>query len=427
MTREVAVDGKPYAENPHLRFNESEYAQVATPGRVSLFYNMLIGMKKVLAIAIIVVIAILQTVIAATPQVKNVRAMQQYPWGKVYISYEVEGNFADTAMLVITAKDRSSGQIYGTVSSVSGVSYLSGDTNTASGVHKVIWDVEAQGLTIDSANVVFTVAYDEPLYLVVDLSAGANALSYPIFHSESVPSNDWKTTSLVLRRIPAGSFIMNNTSIVTLTKPFYIGVFEVTQKQYSLVMGSNPSGFNGDTLPVHDVSYNMVRGSNNGAQWPSSSAVDSDSFMGRLRTRTGLNFDLPTAAQWEYAYRAGTTTTYYWGDSALVIDDYAWTISNSNTSPIGHTPVYRPNEVGTLKPNAWGLYDMSGNVSEFCLDWVGALSYGSDPKGPSSGTNRESRGGDCGKSHDYCTSSSGLAFSPSVVSVIGGFRLAIPN
>ena len=362
---------------------------------------------------------------AATPQVKNVKAFQQYPWGKVCISYEVEGNVAANAgnggipFLVITAKDKSSGEVYGDVSADS--SCLSGDIGFEVGVHKVVWDVAAQGLAINSENVVFTVAYRDDVYMVVDLSAGANASSYPISYLGSVPSGGWtdeyKTTKLVMRRIPAGTFKMQNTSNVTLTKPFYIGVFEMTQKQYELVTGTNPSNFSGDTLPVEKVNYNAIRGTSNGAKWPSSSAVDSSSFIGKLRVRTGLDFDLPTEAQWEYACRAGTTTTYYWGDS--MNDNYAW--YQSNTWGSRSTQI-----VGTKTPNAWGLYDMSGNVWEWCLDWYeDSLTYGVDPQGPSSGSDRVGRNGCWDNWPQDSTSSHRHAQPPNANGSGNGFRLAL--
>lgn len=355
---------------------------------------------------------------AATPQVKNVKAFQQYPWGKVYISYEVEGNIAASAgsgktpFLVIVAKDKTTGKILCEAADVC----LSGDIGPAAGVHKVVWDMGAQGVAISSVNVTFTVMYCDEMYLVVDLSAGANASSYPVSYLGSVPSGGWtdayKTTKLVMRRLPAGTFKMQNTSNVTLTKPFYIGVFEVTQKQYTLVMGSNPSSFKGDALPVELVSYNTIRGSSNGAKWPSSSAVDASSFMGKLRARTGLDFDLPTEAQWEYACRAGTTTTYYWGNS--MNSNYAWYGDNSSSTT---------HKVGTKTPNAWGLYDMSGNVYELCLDWCGTLAYGTDPKGSSSGSCRVLRGGGWNNGADYCASSYRYYHGPSYETDNYGFRL----
>ena len=296
---------------------------------------------------------------------------------------------------------------------------LSGDTGTAAGIHKVVWDVGAQGMAINSANVVFTVAYCDEMYLVIDLSGGANASTYPMSYLFAVPSGGWtdeyKTTKLVLRRLPAGTFKMNDTSNVTLTNPFYIGVFEVTQKQYALVTGTNPSEFSGDTLPVEKISYDAIRGSSNGSKWPSSSAVDSSSFLGKLRARTGLDFDLPTEAQWEYACRAGTTTTFYWGNS--MNGNYAW--YGGNSSGTAHV-------VGTKVANAWGLYDMSGNVREWCLDWAGTLAYGTDPKGSSSGLSRGLRGGSWNDAGSDCTSSRSSLYCgiPSRGSSYVGFRLA---
>ena len=263
------------------------------------------------------------------------------------------------------------------------------------------------------------VMYCDEVYLVIDLSEGASASSYPISYLGAVPSSGWtedyKTTKLVLRRISAGTYKMQTTSNVTLTKPFYMAVFEVTQKQWTLVMGSNPSSSYGDMLPVDTVSYDMIRGSSNGAKWPSASAVDSDSFVGKLRARTGHDFDLPTEAQWEYACRAGTTTTYYWGDS--MNGNYAWYANNSSI---------KSHIVGTKAPNAWGLYDMSGNVWERCLDWYGTLSYGTDPKGASSGSFRVYRGGSYSASGNGCSSSIRMDWEPSLdgYGCIFGFRLA---
>ena len=142
----------------------------------------------------------------------------------------------------------------------------------------------------------------EKRYCVIDVSSGPSSSQYPVRYERSIPEQA-KTTQIVLRWLPAGRYKMGNERMVTLTKPFYIGVFEVTQAQYALVMGSNPAADEGGTRPVERVSYNMIRGSGAGAGWPASSAVDADSFLGRLRARTGLDFDLPTEAQWEYACR----------------------------------------------------------------------------------------------------------------------------
>ena len=265
-----------------------------------------------------------------------------------------------------------------------------------------------------------TVAVEKAyLYLVVDLSAGADAASYPITRLDAPPSggfntDEYKTTKLVMRRIEPGTFTMGNEEKennlphqVTLTKTYYIGVFEVTQKQYELVTGSNPvpewyEEVLGEKKPIGYVSWNAIRGDTN---WPASSAVSETSFMGRLRARTGLIFDLPTEAQWEYACRAGTMTRFSYGDNEN--GDYMWDEANSSDSDWAL-------DVGMKLPNSWGLYDMHGNLFEWCLDWwsdsLGTTAV-TDPKGAPEGLNgsvwdrRVARGGSIYSSAGYCTSS----------------------
>ena len=357
---------------------------------------------------------------AATPTITGVTAQQRYPWnGKVDISYTVTGDIAAEAKqkalitsLKVTAQDKVANKTYTATK-------LSGDRALTAGTHTFVWDMNEEGLTFKSADVVFTVSCETTpaTYCVIDLSAGANATSYPVTYLAEPPSGGfnvdaYKTTKLVLKRLEAGTFKMQGSSNVTLTKPFFCGLFEVTQKQYTLVTGANPSSFSGDTLPVEKVSYNMIRGSSNGAKWPSSSAVDSSSFMGKLRSRTGLDFDLPTEAQWEYACRAGTTTTYSYGNSAN--GNYMWYTSNSSS---------KTHPVGSKSANPWGLYDMHGNVWEWCLDWYGTLAYGTDPKGSSSGSSRLTRGGGWSGNADHCTSSLRSSLTPSYVLNADGFRL----
>ncbi|MGN0889508.1 MAG: formylglycine-generating enzyme family protein [Kiritimatiellia bacterium] len=365
-------------------------------------------------------------------------AQQRYPWnGKVDISYTVTGDIAGYALtngLITTLKVTATDMVANT-SYTATTAALSGSATLTEGDHAIVWDLDQQGVNLKSSNVVFNVACETnaALYCVIDLSAGAEATSYSVTYLAAEPTggftNDtYRTTKLALRCCDAGSFIMGDSQAdetlrVTLTKPFYMGVFEVTQKQWMLVMGSWPnvspsSSYGaGDGYPAYFVSYNNIRGSSNGAKWPSSAAVDATSFIGKLQARTKLNFDLPTEAQWEYACRAGTTTTYYWGNS--VNGDYAWYLSNSGSNS---------HPVGTKKPNAWGLYDMSGNVWEWCLDWYGSsLAYGTDPKGSSSGSYRVERGGSWYYNESYCTSSYRGLNSPSHYnngSYSLGFRLS---
>ena len=236
-------------------------------------------------------------------------------------------------------------------------------------------------------------------YCVIDVSSGPSSPRYPVRYERSIPEQA-KTTQIVLRWLPAGRYKMGNERMVTLTKPFYIGVFEVTQAQYTQVMGSNPSRFKGSTRPVEWVSYDMIRGSGAGAGWPASSAVDADSFLGRLRARTGLDFDLPTEAQWEYACRAGTTTEYCNGHTENDLEKVGRYDGNGGASP-------QHAVVGSYQPNAWGLYDMHGNVWEWCLDKLGSLGTDSatDPVGAASGYGlRVLRGGCWLDSAQYCRS-----------------------
>ena len=285
-----------------------------------------------------------------------------------------------------------------------------------------------------------------PLYLVVNLNTGA------VTPSSTAPdlSNDTcRTTELWLRRIPKGTFIMGSPEgeveverysgetqhQVTLTEDFYIGVFEITQKQYSLIQGSNPSSYKGDTRPVESVSYNAIRGtkSTGGAGWPAyGHAVDEDSFLGKLRAKTGQTFDLPTEAQWEYACRAGTTTALNTGknltstDKDSAMDEAGRYIYNQNDGKGGYSSNHT--KVGSYLPNAWGLYDMHGNVWEWCLDWwksdLGSSAV-TDPKGPNSGSFRVFRGGSWINIALHCRSANRFYSNPSNNYSDIGFRVVL--
>jgi formylglycine-generating enzyme required for sulfatase activity len=161
---------------------------------------------------------------------------------------------------------------------------------------------------------------------------------------------------------------------VNIGRAFYLGRYEVTQEQWQAVMGGNPSKFPGAKNPVESVSW-----------------VDCQQFLGNLNAQGPRgSFALPTEAQWEYACRAGETGLYSFGENRAALDDYAWHCGNSRN---------KTHPVGQKKPNAWGFYDMHGNVQEWCTDWYDAEYYAQsplrDPTGPTSGRLRVSRGG-CG-------------------------------
>ncbi len=152
------------------------------------------------------------------------------------------------------------------------------------------------------------------------------------------------------RWIPAGTFTMGSDQgtsdekpvhPVTLSHGFYLQSMEVTQKQWQALMGSDPAQFRGDDRPVEKVSWNAVQ-----------------TFIRKLNARDpGKHYRLPTEAEWEYAARAGTRTTYYWGDTMNGADCWYRGNSDQETHPVGEK-----------EPNAWGLYDMAGNVAELCQD-----------------------------------------------------------
>ena len=159
---------------------------------------------------------------------------------------------------------------------------------------------------------------------------------------------------------------------------YYIGRCEVTQELWEAVMGRNPSKFKGAQNPVERVSWS-----------------DCQEFVSRLNSLTGRTFRLPTEAEWEYAARGGKKSRHYKYSGSGNIDDVAWYDNNSGGST-------RP--VGTKSPNELGIYDMSGNVWEWCSDWYGGYSAGAqtNPQGPSSGSRRVVRGGSWYRNARYC-------------------------
>jgi formylglycine-generating enzyme required for sulfatase activity len=265
----------------------------------------------------------------------------------------------------------------------------------------------------------------EALYAAIDVSSGAGSAKYPVSYLDAEPADlhtnaKWKTTTILLRRIPAGTFTMGKGKgkgmrQVSLSKAFYMGVFEVTQKQWTSVMGTNPSVYTGDMRPVEQVFYDHIRGKAEGAGWPAHSRVDAGSFIARLRVGSGLNLDLPTEAQWEYACRAETTTVYSFGDDASELHGYGNYQDKQGGDPREPDDGFSQTApVGSYSPNSWGLYDMHGNVWEQCLDWHGVLGKVSvtDPTGPSSGSIRVIRGGSWGTTAHSCRSTSRILYEP---------------
>jgi uncharacterized protein (TIGR02996 family) len=214
--------------------------------------------------------------------------------------------------------------------------------------------------------------------------------------------------------IPPGTFLMGSPDSeegrrdetlhrVTLSRGFWLGVCPVTQGQWRRVMGKNPSHFKGDARPVDSVPWE-----------------DCQAFC----QKNNRGYRLPSEAEWEYACRAGTTTAYCSGDGLAALQQVGWCSYDGNWGSAKQT---KP--TGTFQPNAWGLYDIHGNVWEWCQDWYGPYPDNdiTDPLGPSSGGSRVLRGGSWRFATDYCRAAyrngDGPAFRGSDVGLRVCFRL----
>ena len=215
-------------------------------------------------------------------------------------------------------------------------------------------------------------------------------------------------------KVEAGSFNMGATPEmqapyevekpvhrVTLTNNYYIGKYEVTQALWQAVMGSNPSYFKGDDLPVEQVSWN-----------------DCQDFISKLNAMTGKRFRLPSEAEWEYAARGGKKSRGYQYSGSNTLGDVAWYEGNSGS---------KTHAVGTKQPNELGIYDMTGNVYEWCQDWYGSYSSSpqTNPTGAASGSYRVSRGGSWNYSARFCRASCRFDGTPDCRDGYLGLRLVL--
>lgn len=266
----------------------------------------------------------------------------------------------------------------------------------------------------------FTRVYDITAYVEATQIFNPN----PISSSATITSgpaitlmiSGYNKVPLEMRFIPAGTFVMGSSpnekdrdfnespqQQVTISQPFYLGVYEVTQEQWAAVMGTYPSRFGYvPTNPVEQISWE-----------------DCQSFINKLNTMGLGTFRLPTEAEWEYACRAGSTTRFPWGDDPgySILNQYAWYGESSTTGATHY--------VGQKRPNSWGLYDMHGNVWEWCNDWFADTYQTSyiDPKGPATGMFRILRGGSWKYKAKDCRSARRGSSYPTSVDSETGFRL----
>ena len=375
---------------------------------------------------------------------------QRWPWnGKVDISYTLTATTTKTTPVFSVkffCEDPDTNKFELTT--------ITGDGATGiilgAGPKKTTWDAAADlGTDIDTAGYKIGVYAEDvtgqATYLKLDLTTYKMTTStVPPSVFTNAPS---KYAELWLRRIENGTFIMGSATTepgrraaseaehtVTLTKAYYIGVFELTQGQYDRI---NADGTSASVLPQASISYKNLRGFSYGATWPRENdhRVDATSFFGKLRQKTGngLIFDLPTEAQWEAAARwKGTTgngTNDYYGscywnngvqfDSSYTgLGDVAWYYTSSGN-------VVR--EVGLKDPSTIGTYDMHGNVWDLCLDWYtnDITSYVLDQEGSSSGESRLMRGGSCGSTAYSCRLAYRGYSSPDSAIISVGCRVAL--
>jgi uncharacterized repeat protein (TIGR02543 family) len=281
-------------------------------------------------------------------------------------------------------------------------------------------------------------------------AANGGGTTYAAGSSYTVTGNvtlyaKWDVISIEMVQINPGTFTRNGYTI-TLTNGFYMGKYTVSQEQYQAVMGNNPSSFSSNPAsgevqgrrPVESVSWYdaivfcnklsiaegliaayRINNSTDPSDWgavPTSSNATWDAVQ-VVAGSTG--YRLPTEAQWEYACRADTTTTWSFGSNESDLTNYAWYDENSN---------YITHEVGKKLPNAWGLHDMHGNVYEWCWDWFGSYpnTAQADPTGSASGSSRLLRGGNWGNWAEGTASANRNYNNPSNRDGNYGFRLLRP-
>jgi formylglycine-generating enzyme required for sulfatase activity len=275
----------------------------------------------------------------------------------------------------------------------------------------------------------------------IDVSAGTDVNSWPMTLIKGVP-NDlpvnpfYRKSTIILRVIDKGEFTRrpqggdNNPQRVRFEgeprfggPPFAVGVYEISQKQWELVMGYNPSRIKSETAPVDNITWAEVRG----GQWPGGKPA-TNSFIGRLNARipAHLQCDLPTEAQWEYVCRAGSE-----GDlnnyTILKPDSSGW---DANLDALAWYLGDMPRPVGGKLPNRWGLFDMHGNVAEWCLSWEGAYPATNlvvAPVGASTGVCRVVRGGHYASRSGECAAGQRAGAAPAEARPTTGFRIVMNN
>jgi len=275
---------------------------------------------------------------------------------------------------------------------------VTGDVNkqVPAGSHRIVWDVLSEREKLAGENICFKVVTNYATFRVNGDKFTVNGVS---FEMVLVEGGTFRMGATSEQEVEAKS---NEKPVHSVTlSSYYIGKTEVTQALWQAVMGSNPSGFKAADLPVECVSWD-----------------DCQEFIQKLNSLTGRNFRLPTEAEWEFACRGGNNSRGYKYSGSNDIDNVAWYDGNSG---------YQTHPVGTKASNELGIYDMSGNVWEWCSDWyANYTSYSqTNPKGPQSGSDRVCRGGCWYNYAGDCRSSFRINCYPTRRSDDLGLRLAL--
>lgn len=370
----------------------------------------------------------------AVPSISNVRFSQDATTRQVTVLYDLSCDQGECAIVTLDVwKD-------GTSIGSSNIWSVSGDVNRklCAGTNLRIqwnptddWRPDADMTGVSIVPTAWTTNAPPPV-MAVSFSTPSNVFYYAGLDAlpggEGVSNRVWKCDWMVMRKVPAANvtWVMGKNSVfntsagnsranshkVTLTQDYYIGVYPVTRGHVANFVKRDDEG-DLPYRPMSGMTPTYLRGSSSdGVDWPTQPAddphrVSQGSFLGIVRAFTGVQFDLPTDAQWEYACRAGVGTMWNSGSNTSDgADEVCWYKVNSlydatNTSS-GDT-----HEVGLKKANNWGCYDFHGNMWEAVLDWrQDALTDAVDPVGPTSGQNQERiwRGGYWGQSYEYCHS-----------------------
>ena len=373
----------------------------------------------------------------AAPQISNVRLEQNSISRRVTVRYDLD-EAAVVTMDVLTNGVSIGGANIQAVTGDCFKKVAAGNNHVVEWNPWLSWPDHKFGAGVVSVRMTAWALDNTPDYMAVDITAtgGADTQTYypaADFVPGGVTNSIYKTTKLLMRKIMAKDVEWTMGSVaesgrnatretphqVTLTNNYYIGVYQVTQTQWQQITGYNPSCFTTDRTmrPVESVSYTDIRqgkgtatttASATGGVYPD--APYGDSFLGLLRTKTTIDFDLPSEAQWEFAARAGNGEGY-WGDgSAMRISSnkdagldllcrYQYNGgkigANNATTPAGNCEATNATAiVGSYAPNAWGLYDMHGNVWVWCLDiFANDITALNGAVNTVSGTDRVFRGG----------------------------------